>query len=148
MFSVCLGLAGSGTVLTRVAPMASPPPPAPQPCPLGSESTAEYTSRPAVMAKCRPTDHARARPQRSCSKKISAFAAILFQGLGHDTDIRYPRLLHCIHHCGKCAEGDVLVRAHKDELVARVANLLPQLDPDFIDVNGVVAQEDALILVD
>ena len=35
-FWVCAGFAGNGTVLTSVAPIASPPPPAPQVSPLGS----------------------------------------------------------------------------------------------------------------
>src|SRR5258708_13356867 len=94
-----------------------------------------------MTARCKPTDHARARPQRSCSKKISAFAAILFQGLGHDADVGNPRLLHCIHYGGKCAEWDVLVRAHKDELVARFANLLPQLDANLVKTYRLLAQD-------
>ena len=46
------------------------------------------------------------------------------------------RLFHGIHDCGKSAKRDVLIGTNKDELVARIANLLPQLDADFVDVDG------------
>src|SRR5579864_774657 len=73
-FCVCTGLAGKGTVLTRVTPIALPPPPAPQfePCPLPAIHA--YITIARVNAPCRAADHARLRPQLSCSKNISPLA--------------------------------------------------------------------------
>ena len=42
-----------------------------------------------------------------------------------------PDLLHRVHDGGEGAEGNVLVGAHENELVARIADLLPQLGSRF-----------------
>src|SRR5277367_4253048 len=99
----------------------------------------------AVIARWNPADQARARPQLSCSKKISAFCAILchtalFHGLGDDADVGDARLLYRVHDGGESAEGHVLVGAEKDELLAWIANLLSKTSSDLVDVDGVVAQ--------
>src|SRR6185437_12455190 len=92
-----------------------------------------------AMPQCRPTDQLRFRPHRSCSKKISALA-MGFQRLGDNADIRDAGLLYGVHDRGKCAEGDVFIRADENGLVSRIANLLPQFVADFVDVDGIVAQ--------
>src|ERR1700693_1910845 len=102
----------------------------------------------AVSVMWKPADHARERPQLSCSKNISAFCAILLQRLSDDADVGEARLLHRIHDRRESAEGDVLIGADKDELVAGIANLLPESGRNLVDVDGVVAKKDALILVD
>src|ERR1700683_1722605 len=102
----------------------------------------------AVTATWNPADQPRARPQLSCSKKISAFCAILFQRLSDDADVGDARLLYRIHDRGECSEGHILIGADEDGLIPRVANLLPQLRCDFVNVDGVIAEEDALILID
>src|SRR5580698_400417 len=96
----------------------------------------------------KPADQARARPQLLCSKNISAFCAILFQRLSDDADVGDARLLDRVHNRGKGAEGDVLIGTDEDELVAGITNLLVEAGRDLVDVNGVVAEEDALILID
>src|SRR6266567_8691983 len=95
---------------------------------------------------CRPADHARLRPQRSCSKKISVLAMGL-KGLGHDAHVGNSRPFHSIHDRGKRAKGHIFIRAQENGLMLRVANLLPQLASNLIDVNGVAPQKDALLLV-
>src|SRR3984957_745309 len=132
------GAVVSGILLTKVAPMASPPPPAPQPAPVGVARTALRMSNPATIPTCRPSDQASAGAQRSCSKKISAFACILFQRLGHDAHIADARLFHRVHHSGESSKGNVLVGADKNKLIARIANLLPQFVSNLVDVNRVV----------
>src|ERR1700688_2744134 len=102
----------------------------------------------AVSAVWKPADHASARPQLSCSKKISGFCAILFQRLGNDAHVGNTRLLHGVHHGGESPEWHVLIRAQENKLIARIANLLVKLGGYLVNVNRVVAQEDALILVD
>src|SRR5215469_10387639 len=103
------------------------------------------------MAKTKPTcraaDRAKLGPQRSCSKKISPLA-MGFQRLRHDADVSDTRLLDCVHHRGECAEGDVFVGAEINRLMRRIANLLLQHRGNGIDVNRIVAEEDALLLVD
>ena len=59
-----------------------------------------------------------------------------------------PDCFHRVHHRGESTERNIFVGAHKNRLVARIANLLPQLAPYLIDVDGVVAQKDALIFID
>src|SRR3984957_5011325 len=102
----------------------------------------------AVTARWKPADQARARPQLSCSKKISAFCAIFFQRLSDDADVGDARLLHRVHDGGESAEGNVFIGADENELIARIANLLPKPGRDLIDIDGVVPHEDALIFVD
>src|SRR5271170_3172031 len=101
-----------------------------------------------VTATWKPADQLRARGQLSCSKNISAFRAIFFQRLSNDAHIGDARLLHRVHDGGEGTEGNVLIGADKNELVAGIANLLAQPGRDLIDVDGVVAHEYALILVD
>src|SRR5215475_720339 len=103
------------------------------------------------MANTKPTcsaaDRARLGPQRSCSKKISPLAMGL-ERLRHDADVGDTRLLDRIHHGSECPEGDVFVGAEINRLMQRVANFLLQHRSNGIDVDGVVAQEDPLLLVD
>ena len=72
----------------------------------------------------------------------------MFQRLSDDADVGDARLFYRIHDGGEGAEGHVLIGADKDELVAGIANLLAELGGDLVDVDGVVAEEDALILID
>ena len=72
-------------------------------------------------------DQPSARPQRSCSIKMSALAAILFQRLGNNAHIGDARLLDRVHHGGEGAKRHIFIGAHKDRLVLRIANLLLQL---------------------
>src|SRR6266704_5239699 len=95
---------------------------------------------------CKPADHARLRPQRSCSKKISVLAMRL-KRLGHDADVGNSRPFHGIHDCCKRAEGHVLICAEENGLMLRVANFLPQLFSNLIDIDWVASQEHALLLV-
>src|SRR6266404_8623595 len=96
---------------------------------------------------CSPADHARLRPQRSCSKKISPLA-IGLKRLGHDADVSDSRTLHRIHNRCKRAERYVFVRAQEDRLVLRITNFLPQFASYFIDVDRIVAEKYSLLLID
>src|SRR6185437_833298 len=142
---VCTGLAGSGMVLTIVTPMALPPPAAPQVAPPLCAKI-EYSRMNPANPTCRAADHARLGPQRSCSKNISPLA-IGFQRLGHDADVRDPGLFDRIHYGGEGAEGNILVGAQEDRLVLRIANLLPQLCSNLVDIDRIVSQEHALLLI-
>src|ERR1041384_7185966 len=93
-------------------------------------------------------DQVRFLPQRSCSKKISALFAITLQRLGHDADIRDSGTFDRVHDGGKRPEGNILVGAHKDELTRGVANLLPQLVANLVDIDRVVPHKYPLLLVD
>src|ERR1700687_196953 len=101
----------------------------------------------AVMATWKPSDHARAGPQGSCSKKISAFCAILFQRLSNDAHVGDARLLDRVHDGGEGTEGNVLIGADKNELLAGIANFLAERGGNLVNVNRIVAEEDTLILV-
>src|SRR5271155_1906632 len=101
----------------------------------------------AVTARWKPADQARARPQLPCSKNISAFCAILFQRLSDDAHVGDARLFYRVHDGGKGSEGDVLVGADKNELVAGIANLLAEFGGDLVDVDGVIAEENALVFI-
>src|SRR5438093_12280275 len=85
-FCVCTGFAGNGTVLTRVTPIALPPPPAPQFEPWLLPAIQAYKAIDTTNPACKPADHARFFPQRSCSKNISPLA-IGFQRLRNDADV-------------------------------------------------------------
>src|ERR1700724_3061475 len=100
-----------------------------------------------ATAMCNASDQVRLRPQRSCSKKISALAAMRVQRLSHDAYVGDARLFYCIHDRSEGAEGHIFVGANEDGLVLRVADFLLQAGADFIDVDGLVAQKDALLLV-
>src|SRR5580693_6767620 len=67
--------------------------------------------------------------------------------LRDDANVSDPRLLYRIHDGREGPEGHVLVRSDKNRLVLRIANLLPQLGCNLIDVDGIVPQKDALLLV-
>src|SRR5271157_2745574 len=101
----------------------------------------------AVTARWKPADQPRARGQLSCSKNISAFCAIFFQRLSNDTYVGDARLLDRVHDRRESAERDVFVGTDKNELVVRITNFLPQFGGDLVDIHGVIAEEDALILI-
>src|SRR5436309_12150093 len=86
---VCTGFAGNGTLLTSVTPIALPPPPAPQFEPPLPRAMTAYKKIASVKATCIPADHARLRPQRSCSKKISPLS-IGIQRLRDNAYVRDP----------------------------------------------------------
>src|ERR1700686_4120545 len=97
---------------------------------------------------CSATDQARLRPHWSCSKNISALASMTLKWLRHNAYIRDSRLLHSIHYRCKSAERHVFIGANKDGLVLRITHLLPQLGRNLIDIDGVISEEDALLLAD
>src|SRR5690349_13859528 len=79
---------------------------------------------------------------------MSALAAILLQRLGDDADVVEARLLHRVHDGGEGAERNVFIGTNEDGLAAGITNFLPQPGSDFVDVNGIIAEKYALILVD
>src|SRR5208337_3356773 len=87
----------------------------------------------AVTATWKPADQARARGQLSCSKKISAFCAILFDRLSDDAHVGDAGLFYRVHDRGECAEGNIFIGADENELVVRVANFLAEPGGDLID---------------
>src|SRR5581483_3319783 len=101
----------------------------------------------AVIATCSPIDQARLRPQRSCSKKISAFAAIGLERLSDNAHVADAGTLDRVHDGGESAEWDVFIGTQENRLMLRIANLLPQFVADLIDVHRIVSEEDALLLV-
>src|SRR5437016_8576167 len=142
-----MGLAGSGTVLTSETPIASPPPPAPQISPRRPGSMLNRTITP-VNATCSPTERARGRPSFPCSKKISAFASILFERLGHDAHIGDAGSLDRVYDGRESSKRNVFVCADEYRLVLRVADFLAQPGLDLVDVDRVVSEEHPLLLVD
>jgi hypothetical protein len=68
--------------------------------------------------------------------------------LGDDAHVADARLLYCVHHCSERPEWYVLVGADEDGLMLRVPYLLTQLCSNLINVNGIVAQINTLLLVD
>src|SRR5581483_12201006 len=100
-----------------------------------------------ATATCRIADQVSGLRHSECSKKMSAPAAILIQRLRHDAHVRDARLLYRIHHCRECSEGHVFVGANKDGLMLRVPYLLTYLGRNFIDVDCIVPQKNALRLV-
>src|SRR5215470_10755472 len=140
-------LAGKGMLLTSDTPIASPPPPAPHvdpPCGSSMPEKINTTARP----MCRPAETARGLPSPACSKKISSSACISIQRLRYDAHGRDARPLDRIHHRGECAEGHILIGADEYRLVLRIADFLAKLRLDLVDVDRVVAQKHALLLVD
>src|ERR1700730_4070277 len=101
-----------------------------------------------ATAMCKISDQLRLRPQRSCSKKISALAAMRVQRLRDDTHVGDARRFHGVHDGGESAEGDIFVGADEDGLVLRVADFLFKFGPDLVDVDCVVTQKNPLLLVD
>src|SRR5713101_6639896 len=100
-----------------------------------------------ATATCSAPDQARLRPQRSCSRKISALACMGFERLRDDAHVADAGLLDRVHYRGEGAERHVLVGANEDGLMLRVADLLTQLGSDLINIDGIVAQKDALLLI-
>src|SRR5512146_128167 len=86
-FCVLIGLAGRGIVETSVALMASPPVPVPAPQFSPGKCTTEYTTMAANNRPCRTADQASGRRQGSCSKKMSALAAMFLQRLSYDAHV-------------------------------------------------------------
>src|SRR5438445_13260776 len=142
-----MGLAGSGTVLTSETPIASPPPPAPQISPRRPGSMLSRTITP-VNATCSPTERARGRPNFPCSKKISAFASILIERLGHDAHIGDAGSVDRVHDGREGSKRNIFVCADEYGLVLRVAYFLAQPGLDLVDVDRVVSEEHPLLLVD
>jgi len=68
--------------------------------------------------------------------------------LGDDADAADAGLFDCVHDRGECAKGDILISADENGIVAGVADFLVELGGDLVDVDGVIAEEDALLLVD
>src|SRR5258708_2252761 len=99
-----------------------------------------------VNPTCNPAEHARLCPQRSCSKNISVLSMGL-KRLGHDAHIRNPGRFHRVHHRGEGAKGHVFVSPQKNRLMLRIAHLLPQLLSNLINIDGIVSQKYALLLV-
>src|SRR5262245_8179391 len=100
-----------------------------------------------TTAACSPRDQLRFRPQRSCSRKMSALAAMRLNGLRHDAYVADAGLLHRIHDGGKGAERYVFISAHIDRLMLWITDFLPQLAADFVDVHCIVAQEHLLLAI-
>src|SRR6516164_3253125 len=141
-------LAGRGIVLTSETPIASPPPPAPHIAPRrAGRITPNKTMIPA-RARCSPTDIARGRPRLPCSRKMSVSAAILVERLGHDAHVGNASALDCVHDGGEGAERDLLIGANEDRLVLGIPYSLAQAGFDVVDVDGIVAEKHALLLVD
>src|SRR5919108_1041542 len=99
----------------------------------------------AVTPTCNPKDQARLRPQRSCSKNMSALLAMSIERLGDDAHIGDSGLSHCIHYRRKRPERDIFISANENGLVLRIADFCPQLCPNLVNVDGIVSQEDALL---
>src|SRR4029077_7761671 len=77
---------------------------------------------------------------------MSAIATLL-QRLSHDAHIRKARLLDRVHHRSESTEWHILIRSNENELAPRVADFLPQLVADFIDVDRVISQKHPLVLI-
>jgi hypothetical protein len=57
-------------------------------------------------------------------------------------------LLYRVHDGGEGAEGNVLIGTDENELVVGIADLLAKSGGNLIDVDGVVAEKDALVFID
>src|SRR6516164_6358114 len=147
-FCVSTGLAGKGTLLTIDTPIASPPPPAPQVSPRRAGRITAKTMINPVIARCRLAERASGPARFPRSRKMSASAAMLFQRLGHDAYVGYAGSLDGVHHRGKSAKRHVLIGAHINRLVLGVADFLVKFGLDLVDVDGIVAEKYALLLVD
>src|SRR5512132_3285880 len=103
---------------------------------------------PPNSSACSAMDKPNGLLQRSRSKKISAFSAMLVQWLRYDAHVTDAGLLHRIHHRSEGAERHVFVGAQENGLSLRITHLLPQLIADLVDVDRIIAQEDPLLPVD
>src|SRR5271166_6310492 len=138
---------GNGMLLTSVALIAPPPPWVPpqfSPRPLGMILKIARANN----ARCSATEPTSERPEACSCGKMSASAAILLQRLSDDTHVGDSGLLDGVHDGGESAEGNVLVGTHEDGLAFGIANPLPQLRTNLIDVDGIVAQKYLLLAVD
>src|SRR6266568_2963566 len=72
---------------------------------------------------------------------------LCIQRLRHDAHVGDAGLLHGVHNGGKGAEGHILIGADEDALALRIANLVVQPVGNFVDVDGIVAQKYALVLI-
>src|ERR1017187_7259859 len=68
--------------------------------------------------------------------------------LGNDAHVGDAGLLDGVHDGGEGAEGNILIGADEDALALGIANFGVQAGGDFVDVDRIVAQKDALVLVD
>src|SRR6516225_3096959 len=135
-------------LLTKATPMASPPPPAPHPPPRCPGRIHAESTKNATNPTCKPVDHASGLPSEACSKNISVSGAMRVQRLSHDAYVGDAGLFHSVHHGSECTERYVLVGAQEHGLVLRIADLLPELRFDLIDVDGIITEKHALVLVD
>src|SRR5262249_5138158 len=135
-------------VLTRETPMASPPPPEPHVEPLLPGRITPNKIMTPVRARCSPAERARGRPRFPCSRKMSVFAAILIERLGYDAHVGDPRAFYRIPDGRERSEGNIFIGAYKHRLVLWIPDLLAQPGLDVINVDGIVAQKYALLLVD
>ena len=67
--------------------------------------------------------------------------------LGHDADVGDASLFDGVHDGSESTEGDTFVGAQVDALVRGVGIRLAQACGDVCEVDGLVAEEDALVLV-
>src|SRR5436305_12494735 len=89
---------------------------------------------------CRIADQVSGRRQGSCSKKMSALAAMFLQRLCHDAYVRDPRLLHRIHHGRESAKRHVLIGAQQNGLPRGVTQRLMNVGGSTVKVDGIVAK--------
>ena len=76
-------------------------------------------------------------------------ASLLLQRLGDDADVGDAGLLDRIHDGGEGSEGDTLVGAQVDDALGGVAFAgAAEQGGKGVDVDGLVLQEDVLLLVD
>jgi len=76
-----------------------------------------------------------------------SLAVAVVDGLGDDADVGDAGLTELVDHGGKSAKGDGFVGAQEDR-VTGMFELLFDFGGEVVDVNGIVAEIDALILVD
>jgi hypothetical protein len=72
--------------------------------------------------------------------------SLLLDGLGDDADVGDAGLLDCVHDGGEGAEGDGLIGADVDDFLF-VLRVPCKDGGEVVDVDGLVLQEDVLILV-
>ena len=72
----------------------------------------------------------------------------LFPVAGYNADVGNAGLLDGVHDRCKCAEGDFLIRAQIDDLLGVVAAGLFEAGRQVGEVDGLIAEEDALFAVD
>src|ERR1700733_13364187 len=70
------------------------------------------------------------------------------EGLGHDANILDAGLAHRVYNDGECAERNRFVATEVDSVSLRIVHLGVDLVAQFVDVDGVIADIDALRAVD